>query len=65
MNGPTDPTVLSAEALSALERRAEAADPNSPVATAREVLELVEHIRHLDGELVTLALTGTTSNTRR
>ncbi len=59
------PTALSAEALTALERRAEAADLDSPVATAREVLGLVEHIRHLDGELVTLALTGTTSSSTR
>jgi len=57
-------TPLSAEALSALERRAEAADPDEPVATAREVLGLVEHIRQLDGELVTLALTGITPSNR-
>ncbi len=51
--------LISAERLAELAARAQAAAPDEPVATAREVLALVEHIRRLDGELVTLALTGT------
>lgn len=50
---------ISADQLAALEARAETAAPDEPVATAREVLDLIEHIKRLDGKLVTLVLTGT------